>query len=87
MESALIVPNAVILETRQLWWNIDAPFARILFYFLILVATGILIHGVYKKIAISGTDWFMFSPMLSCIRKPLRRRLLVLLMLVCLLVL
>jgi Fe-S oxidoreductase/nitrate reductase gamma subunit len=52
MESALIVPNAVILETRQLWWNIDAPFARILFYFLILVSTGILIHGVYKKILI-----------------------------------
>ena len=52
MESALIVPNAVILETRQLWWNIDAPFAKILFYFLILVSTGILIHGVYKKILI-----------------------------------
>ena len=60
MESALIVPNAVILETRQLWWNIDAPFAKILFYFLILVSTGILIHGVYKKILIISLVSFNF---------------------------
>ncbi len=50
MDSTVIVPNAIVLETRQLWWNIDSPIAKPAFYILITIATGILLFGLYKKL-------------------------------------
>lgn len=58
MDPTLIVPNAVALETRQLWWNIDTPFAKFLFYFLIAISTVILVHGIYKKLSIIASGKF-----------------------------
>ncbi|MCH2227661.1 MAG: 4Fe-4S dicluster domain-containing protein [Candidatus Caenarcaniphilales bacterium] len=50
MESTVIVPNAIALETRHLWWNIESPIAKPLFYLLIFAATGVFLYGLFQKL-------------------------------------
>ena len=58
MESSVIVPNVVTLETRQLWWNINSPWSKFFFYFLIFIAVCIFLYGIYQKILIISAAKF-----------------------------
>lgn len=42
--------TAPILETRELWWNIDTGFGKAFFYILAFASIGFFIYGYYKKI-------------------------------------
>ena len=39
-----------ILETRELWWNIDHHTGKIIFYAMAAIAVAILINGFYQKL-------------------------------------
>jgi Fe-S oxidoreductase/nitrate reductase gamma subunit len=41
---------APILETRELWWNIDTGIGKIIFYFLAFASIAIFLYGYYSKI-------------------------------------
>lgn len=42
--------TAPILETRELWWNIDTGFGKAIFYLMALAAFALFIYGFYKKL-------------------------------------
>lgn len=50
MENNVIIPEPPLLETRELWWNIDHNVGKFVFYFLAFVAIAIFVYGFYQKI-------------------------------------
>lgn len=50
VDTALVVPEIPLLETRELWWNIDTGFGKVIFYLLATAAIAIFAYGIYQKI-------------------------------------
>lgn len=50
MDSALVVPMPPLLETRELWWNVDSAYAKPVFYTLACISIGIFIYGMLLKL-------------------------------------
>ncbi len=50
MDNEIVIPEPPLLETRELWWNIDHTYGKIFFYLMAAVAVGFFIYGFYKKL-------------------------------------
>ena len=50
VDSLIEIENSSLLETRELWWNIDTGIGKIIFYLLALVAVVFFVYGYYQKI-------------------------------------
>jgi Fe-S oxidoreductase/nitrate reductase gamma subunit len=50
VELAAALPNVPILETRELWWNINDPLSKTFFYFLAILSLLIFSYGFIKKL-------------------------------------
>ncbi len=49
METAIVLPETPILESRELWWNIDTEAGKVIFYLLATISMAIFAYGVYQK--------------------------------------
>ena len=47
VDSLIEIENSSLLETRELWWNIDTGIGKIIFYLLALVAVVFFVYGYY----------------------------------------
>ena len=49
VDTAIVLPETPILESRELWWNIDTEAGKIIFYLLATISMAIFAFGVYQK--------------------------------------
>jgi len=49
VETAIVLPETPILESRELWWNIDTEAGKVIFYLLATISMAIFAYGVYQK--------------------------------------
>lgn len=49
MDPNLVIPNAPLLETRELWWNISHSLSKPIFYIMAISSIAFFIYGLYKK--------------------------------------
>ena len=47
---AALPVTPTLLETRELWWNIDHNSGKVIFYLMAVIAMGIFAYGIYQKL-------------------------------------
>ncbi len=50
MDTTIAPVPGVSLMTRELWWNIDTPFSKVIFYVLAAISIVVFAYGMYLKI-------------------------------------
>lgn len=50
MDSTVAEVPELLLETRELWWNVEHPLSKIIFYAMAIISLGIFTYGMSQKI-------------------------------------